>query len=61
LLLTEKAFSASDGEGNDNAVSNLELVGSDPSAHFDYFSHELVPHDVALLHGGNIAVIEVQI
>lgn len=42
------AFAANDSEGDDDAVSHLQSLVL--RAHFHDFAHELVTHDVALLH-----------
>src|SRR5207248_7785286 len=53
------ALAANDRERHDDAVANLKLLvlGSD----LDNFAHEFVAHDVAGLHPGHEAVIEVQV
>src|SRR5436305_7114570 len=61
LLLAEKTVSAGNGERNYHAVANLQLVRFDPGAYFHYFAHELMAHNVALLHGRNQAVVQVKI
>ena len=57
--LAEEAFAAGDGERHNHTVADLELgvAGAD----LDHLAHGLVTDDVALLHLGDDAVIDVQI
>src|SRR4029079_663436 len=59
LLLAEIAVATRDGEGDDDAVADLEtgVVFAD----FDDFAHELVTEDVALLHRRDESVRAMQI
>ena len=58
-LLAEEAFPAGDGEGNDDAVADLQLLvfGAD----LDDFAHGLVTQDVALFHRRHDAVKQMQV
>jgi hypothetical protein len=54
------AFAADDRERNNDAIADLEglfAVGS----HLHDLAHELVAHDIAVLHARHVAVVEVQI
>ena len=53
------ALAAADRERDDDAVADLELLvlGAD----LDHLAHELVADDVARLHAGHEAVVEVQV
>ena len=53
------ALAAGDGERHHDAVPDLELLHSRAGLH--HLAHELVAHDVALLHRGNEAVEEMKI
>src|SRR3954469_23858184 len=53
------AFATCDGERHDDAFADLELAHI--TAEFNDFTHELVAHDVAMLHARHEAVVEVQI
>ena len=59
LLLAEEAVAAGDGKGHHDAVAYLQLLHIRPD--LDDFAHELVPHDVARLHGGDESVVKVQV
>ena len=59
FLPAELAISAGDREGHDNAVTAPRLVTSLTDLFHD--THEFVAENVAFFHGGNEAVIEVQI
>src|SRR5581483_6449351 len=61
LILAELTVAAGDGEGNDDAVADLEFVAVDAWADLDNLTHEFVAEDIALLHGGYKAVIEVKV
>ena len=54
------AFSADDRERNDDALADLQGVLA-VGPHLHDFAHELVAHDVAILHARHITVVEVQI
>ena len=54
------AFSADDRERNDDALADLQGVLA-VGPHLHDFAHELVAHDVAILHAWHVTVIEVQI
>ena len=58
-VLAEEAAAAGDGERDDDAVAELQVlhVGAD----FDDLAHELVAEDVAGLHGRDEAVVEVEV
>ena len=53
------AVAAGDGERDDHPIADLELL--DRSSDLDHFAHELVAEDVALLHGRDEPVVEVQV
>ncbi len=53
------AFAADDGEGHHHAVADLQLLVRRADLH--HFAHELVAHDVAVLHAGHEAVVQVQV
>jgi hypothetical protein len=59
ILLAEQAASARDGERDDHAITALELL--DLAADFLDDPHELVAEDIARLHGGDVAIVEVQV
>src|SRR6185369_6091606 len=59
LALAEEAAAAGDGEGDDHAVAEREVL--DLAAELDDLAHELVAQDVPLLHGGDVAVVEVEV
>ena len=59
LLLAEPAAPACDGEWHQNAVARIQVLHL--GAEFDDLAHELVAEDVALLHRGNVAVVEMKI
>src|SRR2546427_5890603 len=61
FTLAEKTISTGNGKRHHHTIANLQLIAIDASADFDHLTHELVAHDVALLHGGNETVIEVQV
>src|SRR3712207_4288911 len=58
-VLAKIAVTAGDREGHDHAVADLQIP--DLAAEFDHFPHELVPEDVAGVHGGNSIVVKVQV
>src|SRR5690606_6704831 len=58
-LATLVAAAARDGEGNHHAVTHLQVADTSPHVH--HLSHELVAEYVAGLHGGNEALVEVQV
>ena len=53
------ALAADDREGDHDAVADLELLVV--AADLDHLAHGLVAHDVARLHAGHEAVVEVQV
>jgi len=57
--LTEETVAASDGEGNYHAVSGPQVGYL--TAHLNHFAHELMPQDVALLHGRYVTVVQMQV
>jgi len=61
FTLAEKTISTGHGKRHHHTIANFQLIAIDASADFDHLTHELVAHDVALLHGGNETVIEVQV
>jgi hypothetical protein len=58
-MLTRPAGAAGDGEGDDDAVADADVVNL--RTDLDDLAHELVAEDVAFLHGGNEAVVEVEV
>ncbi len=54
-----RARAARDGEGDDDPIPDAEVLH--PRADLYHLPHELVPEHVALLHGGDEAVVEVQV
>jgi len=54
--LALSALAAGDRERNNDAVADLELGIT--SADFDHFAHGLVPHDIASVHAGDKAAVE---
>src|SRR5918993_2859843 len=52
-------MAARNGKRDHHSIAHAELFHFPP--HFHYFTHEFMPHDVALFHRGHEAVIEVQI
>src|SRR3954451_8139958 len=59
LVLTRPAVAARDRERHDDAVADGEVA--DALADLDDLAHELVPEDVAALHGRDVAVVEMQV
>ncbi len=55
----KETFPAGNGEGNDDAVTDLQRLVV-PADFYD-FAHGLVAHDVAAMHVGHDAIIEVEI
>ena len=53
------ALTADDGEGHHHTVTDLELFVRRADLH--HFAHELMAHDVAVLHAGHEAVVQVQV
>src|SRR5581483_680889 len=58
-VLAGEAAAAGNWERHHHAISFLKV--RDAPAYFDYFAHELVSEDVAALHAGNEAVVEMQV
>src|SRR5262249_3619993 len=59
LLTAKPALAASDGEGDHDAVALAKLAHL--RADLDDLAHEFVAEDIPLLHGRNVAVVEMQI
>ncbi len=59
LALAEETAAAGDGEGDDDAVAPLEVLNGAADLFDD--AHELVAEDVAGLHGGDEAGVEVEV
>src|SRR5262245_49845843 len=59
LVSARRTEPARDGERNDHAITDLELVFVDLRADLDDLAHELVAENVALLHRRHEAVVEV--
>src|SRR5882757_6624455 len=59
LRLAEKATPASDGKGIYDTVTHLQIFNA--GTELNDLSHELVAEDIALHHGGNVTVIDMQI
>src|SRR5207248_10839689 len=59
ILLAEPAAPARNGEWHQNAVARIQVLHLGAELH--NFTHELVAEDVALLHRGNVAVVEMKI
>ena len=59
MLVAEEASAAGYGEGHDDAITHGQtcIVLAD----VDQYAHTLVPKDVALLHGRDVAIVEVQV
>src|SRR5436305_1375184 len=58
-MLAVPAVAAGDGEGDDDTVSRLQVL--DLAADLHDLAHELVAEDVPLLHGGDVAVVKVEV
>ena len=58
--LTEEAVAARDRKRHNHLVAHRQFV-ADALAHLDHFAHELVAQNVAALHRGNEAVVQVQV
>src|ERR1700716_3049124 len=54
------AFAAVDREGDDDTVTDLQGVPA-LRPDLDYLAHEFMAQDVAALHAGHIAVVEMQV
>src|SRR3954463_16359121 len=59
IVLATPALAARNGEGNDHAVSGFELFHF--LSDFDYFAHELMAEDVAVLHRRHESIEEMEI
>jgi hypothetical protein len=59
LVLAEPAAPARDAEGHDDLVADGEVLHVGAQLH--HLAHELVAEDVALLHGGDEAVVEMEV
>jgi hypothetical protein len=59
LALAEEATAAGNGEGDDHALADLQVL--DAAAELHHLAHELVAEDVPLLHGGDVAVVEMEV
>src|SRR5262249_12055375 len=59
LLLAEEAAAAGNREADHYAVAYLQILDLRPD--LDYFTHELMPDDVPLLHRRNETVVKVQV
>src|SRR5690606_27157289 len=59
LLAAEEALAAGDHERNHHLLPDPQAGVSAP--HLDHLAHELVAEDVAAVHAGDDAVIEVEI
>src|SRR4051794_29902007 len=46
-------------EGNNDAITHLQILHS--RANFHNFAHEFMADDIARLHGGDVAIVDVQI
>ncbi len=54
------AFSADDRERDDDALADLQgMLAVGP--HLDDFAHELVAHDIAILHAWHVTVVQVEV
>jgi hypothetical protein len=58
--LTGEAAAAGDREGDDDTVTDLEVI-LEPGTDLHDFTHELMPEDITLLHAGDKAIKEVQV
>jgi hypothetical protein len=54
------AFAADDGERDNDAIADLQCVFA-AGSHLHDLPHELVTHDIAVLHAGHVAVVEMQV
>lgn len=61
LRATGPAGAAGDGEGHDDPVADAQCAVADAGADLDDLAHELVAHDVVLLHGGDVAVEQMEV
>ena len=59
LLLAEEAMPAGDRERHHHAVADLQARVAAADVH--HLAHELVAEDVPLLHGGDVAAVDVQV
>ena len=58
MLAAMVATAAGDREGHDDALTLFERRSR---TGFDHFAHKFMAKDIARLHGGDIAVIEMQV
>ena len=58
-LLAKPALAAADGEGDDNAIADLEVF--DFGAQLNHLAHVFVTENIAALHGGLVAVKQMKI
>src|SRR4030095_13007355 len=59
LFLAVETIAAGDRERDDDAIANFQFLVA--AAHFHDLAHEFVAEDVALLHGWDVAVVDMQI
>jgi hypothetical protein len=57
--VSSAAFATANGEGNDDAVANFQLV--DIFSNLDHFAHRLMAHNVAGLHTGDKTAHEMEV
>ena len=58
-LLAEPALAAADGEGDDNAIADLEVF--DFGAQLNHLAHVFVAENIAALHGWLVAVEQMKV
>ena len=59
LLAAEEAIAAGDDERHDHALADFQPLVA--LAHFDHLAHEFMAEHVALLHPGDVVIVQVHV